>query len=482
MLVDMIKQLTPTLKPAVVQAAAVSERPLMFDKLFGPAASQGKGARQAEAPRRSAPGERAELGSGWETADAALAAAQESATPQAQPAAAPANPPAGGQSDPTGPVADEAGSSTQSPAAGQADGEPTTPQGGSPAQEGKPSGQATMQPAELSVQLAATAGLSEEILANLPAAGLSEEILANLPAPSAPAAEPSKVAAAAPQADAPVSQQQPAVLAVTLAIEAPADSSADLSEMPMPSGPDAPDWADAKFAKQDGSEPKSPKVRVQAPPQRAQAATPRPAPVEPVEPAGGAAASNRPAAPNLGQALSADLGERAAGTAALLGRGEPSTTSTPHTSPAPVSTGMAGTAEPDMDHLAARTVRWQHLGVLDRGGTARIRLSPPELGSVQVALHTMDNVVRVQLTVENESVRQLLQGHSERLVQSLQAHGLSAGRVQVSVETPQQRAPEQDPGGGQGRQEFTQDDQPSRQGRQGRPFRQTEHEELNLTA
>lgn len=138
---------------------------------------------------------------------------------------------------------------------------------------------------------------------------------------------------------------------------------------------------------------------------------------------------------------------------------------------------------PDTDNLAARTVRWQRLGMLDNQGIARIRLDPPELGSVQVSMRTVDNQVTIQMTVDTESVRQLLQSNSDRLVQSLQAQGFQTTRIEVVVQTPAQESPQQ--GGNQGGQsnggqQNPQQHQQSRQ--QDRPFAQQMREELNLTA
>jgi len=147
----------------------------------------------------------------------------------------------------------------------------------------------------------------------------------------------------------------------------------------------------------------------------------------------------------------------AAGTGRLedalaAGSAQPAGGTQPHSSgpaaqptrndPAPAQ-GQHAMGEPDMDQLAAKTVRWQHLGLLGRDGSARIRLSPPELGSVEVTLRTSNDVVRVHLTVESESVRQLLQGNSEKLSQGLLAHGLRAGSIEVAVQTAAGREADQ---------------------------------------
>ena len=127
---------------------------------------------------------------------------------------------------------------------------------------------------------------------------------------------------------------------------------------------------------------------------------------------------------------------------------------------------------PNLDDLASKTVRWQHLGVLDGQGSARIRLDPPELGSVQVQIQTVNNAVRIQMSVDSESVRTLLQSHSDKLAQSLQAHGMQASRIEVVVQTSQSRndgdASEQKGSGQQSSQQsMGQQSQNSQQGQDG---------------
>jgi flagellar hook-length control protein FliK len=204
----------------------------------------------------------------------------------------------------------------------------------------------------------------------------------------------------------------------------------------------------------------------------------------PADPATGQAATSHATSDMTGSAARDGLLSIQGGPAAQAGQTHNQTAQTAAQNAAAAAALPPG-LEPDVDQLAARTVRWQNLGVLDQGGTARIRLSPPELGSVQVALQTVDNVVHVQLTVESESVRQLLQSHSDRLVQSLQSHGLTAANVQVSIETPSGRLNEQDTrdgGQGQGQGQDPQDTgQQPRQGGRDETFQQRQ-EELNLTA
>ncbi|MFW6155196.1 MAG: flagellar hook-length control protein FliK, partial [Planctomycetota bacterium] len=153
--------------------------------------------------------------------------------------------------------------------------------------------------------------------------------------------------------------------------------------------------------------------------------------------------------------------------------------------PTPVAT-PGETAEPNVDQLASRVSRWRNLGLLNQGGSARIRLDPPSLGSVDVTLRTAGSTVQVELTVESDSVRHLLRTHSDRLAQGLQSHGLQASRIEINVQTPADAPADQqgdtaDDGGTAGR-----NDDGGQGGRQpqrdrDRTFRQDIEDQLNVT-
>jgi flagellar hook-length control protein FliK len=144
--------------------------------------------------------------------------------------------------------------------------------------------------------------------------------------------------------------------------------------------------------------------------------------------------------------------------------------------------------QPDVDHLATRAVRWQRLGVLDGQGAARIRLAPPELGTVEIQMRSSGSTLTLQMTVDSEPVRQLLQSQSDRLMQSLQHHGFQASRVEISVSNPSESAAEQDAGqshpDGRGAGADRQDEggRRGRDDRQDRSFANQMQEELNITA
>ena len=185
--------------------------------------------------------------------------------------------------------------------------------------------------------------------------------------------------------------------------------------------------------------------------------------------------------PMLADAAGMQLEEGLA--APRLDRADPASGRPPvPTSGAPMAQAPAGQPQLDVEQLAARAVRWQQLGMLDRGGSARIRLSPPELGSVRIALQASDNAVRIHMTVETESVRQLLSSNSERLTESLQVHGMQARRIEVTVQTlADQQAEQGRSQDGQGRQP-PDEQQPRRQGGQQQAFADDMQDELNLTA
>ncbi|NQU77061.1 MAG: flagellar hook-length control protein FliK, partial [Planctomycetes bacterium] len=136
---------------------------------------------------------------------------------------------------------------------------------------------------------------------------------------------------------------------------------------------------------------------------------------------------------------------------------------------------------PDLQELAIKTVRWQRLDAFAQAGSARIRLSPPQLGTVEVMMHTSNNVVRVQMVVETEAVRQLLQAHSGRLTQNLLALGMNTQQLEIVVETPAELPYKQteQQGGGQGRREGQAQQGPFSQDRS---FAEQVEEEINLMA
>lgn len=155
--------------------------------------------------------------------------------------------------------------------------------------------------------------------------------------------------------------------------------------------------------------------------------------------------------------------------------------------------GQANEQQPqvNIDQLAARTVRWRHVGILDNGGSARIRLDPPELGSVDVILRTSGNTVRIEMTVESEAVGRQLQSQSERLVQALQNHGLQAGRIDVQVASQPEQTQEGQEQQGQGDQPTAQqqhdgrqgaEEEPDRRRQDDSPFQRRMEEMLNTTA
>lgn len=90
---------------------------------------------------------------------------------------------------------------------------------------------------------------------------------------------------------------------------------------------------------------------------------------------------------------------------------------------------------PDTPHAALmRSVTELVLRAREDGaGEARMRLNPPELGSVRVHLVERDDRVRIVFEVRHASVRESLLANQSQLVQQLRDQGLSVTEFGVSL-------------------------------------------------
>lgn len=475
-MLEMIKQLMPLhtttelAKAAPAQRAGADGGP--FDLLLGGGA---RPAAKTEPVRAERPGDaRPELGSGWETADAAdysepeLAAAGAAQQPQPNQA----NPPS------AEPAAEPSAAQAVEPATAE---QPVATEGqAQPSAEGRSAGQLAVQ--TLVEELPQTPSAPEPTLPNRTAeVAAAPETGGGTPDPaSTEASAPAVLQAPSEEAvrlDGPIIEAQaPPERQPRPAADAPvAEPSAQAPRSPA----DAPAEQPARPAPPSATaQVQPPAITPPAPSDRqdtsrshatSSAAGPAPAPVDPTAGVGAQAVEAALVQPT--QAAQARPSEAAPVQALAPAAAE--------------AVGANAAADVDVDQLASRAVRWQRLGMLDGNGSARIRLSPPELGSVLVALRTAGDSVRVHMTVETETVRQLLQRHSERLTESLQSHGLQPGRIEVVVQTPADDGAEGGDGhGGQGqsRNEGQNGRQDSSGQRQGRSFRQYAEQELNLTA
>ena len=70
-----------------------------------------------------------------------------------------------------------------------------------------------------------------------------------------------------------------------------------------------------------------------------------------------------------------------------------------------------------------------------KGGTARIRLNPPELGSVRIRIEVVQGMVRGQIETETETARDLFKHHMGDLGRSMEQRGLHLQDLQVRADT-----------------------------------------------
>jgi len=98
------------------------------------------------------------------------------------------------------------------------------------------------------------------------------------------------------------------------------------------------------------------------------------------------------------------------------------------------------------DPNAARIARGVQSAISQRGGTVRLRLTPPELGTVRIQLDMKDGVVRANLTAQSDSVRTLLNHQIGNLRHALEGQGLVVERLTVQVGDNQGQATLSDDG------------------------------------
>ncbi|OEU46834.1 MAG: hypothetical protein BBJ60_09900 [Desulfobacterales bacterium S7086C20] len=64
----------------------------------------------------------------------------------------------------------------------------------------------------------------------------------------------------------------------------------------------------------------------------------------------------------------------------------------------------------------------------------RIRLRPPDLGSVQLDMAMKNNVLKIAMVAENHTVKELLMSHVSELKQALVEHGVELEKVDVKID------------------------------------------------
>ena len=88
-------------------------------------------------------------------------------------------------------------------------------------------------------------------------------------------------------------------------------------------------------------------------------------------------------------------------------------------------------AESKNDANAARLLRWVRTQDGKGGGTATMRLDPPELGKIRVQMEVHEGGVRLAIDTQTPLAHRLLSDDVETLRKSLEASGLQLERVEV---------------------------------------------------
>jgi flagellar hook-length control protein FliK len=88
--------------------------------------------------------------------------------------------------------------------------------------------------------------------------------------------------------------------------------------------------------------------------------------------------------------------------------------------------------EPVFEQIAAKIIANSSVKGPDRETELHVRLSPPELGGVQVHLTATSQGVSARLVVDQEMTKQLLENHAGTLKQRLSESGIQLGSFQVS--------------------------------------------------
>jgi flagellar hook-length control protein FliK len=91
--------------------------------------------------------------------------------------------------------------------------------------------------------------------------------------------------------------------------------------------------------------------------------------------------------------------------------------------------------------------------LLPNGGTMRLRLDPPELGTLQVSLHMRDGVVTVAFETANNDAARMLSHTLGDLRATLESHGITVDKLHV------QQSPRDESGDSSGRNDSERPDQ-----------------------
>jgi flagellar hook-length control protein FliK len=69
----------------------------------------------------------------------------------------------------------------------------------------------------------------------------------------------------------------------------------------------------------------------------------------------------------------------------------------------------------------------------DGGGEIRLVLKPESLGSIRIKMHLLDNHIEGRIVVDNQAVKQVIEGNLDSLMRAFRAEGFQGATIQVSV-------------------------------------------------
>lgn len=118
-----------------------------------------------------------------------------------------------------------------------------------------------------------------------------------------------------------------------------------------------------------------------------------------------------------------------------------SSSSVSDTSPQPASSlptqpPLDSPDDPQLQLTAARVARGLETALAQGGGTVRLHLHPPELGTVRIQMHVQDGLVRASFTTTNPTVQMLLSHRLDQLRLALERHGMTVDRLDVHLQPP----------------------------------------------
>jgi flagellar hook-length control protein FliK len=102
----------------------------------------------------------------------------------------------------------------------------------------------------------------------------------------------------------------------------------------------------------------------------------------------------------------------------------------------PEPSGTSPGQNDEVREVFEKLVRNIRLNAGTRNSTARIRLSPPELGQVRVEVKLRDENLSLRIHAETPEAREVLGERLESLRAALQQHGLVAERIELIHERP----------------------------------------------